>query len=73
MWQIGADGSRSKLRQLAGIHSIGWKYDQSAVVAKLDLANVRKLFCLLKLCSVTVARQLMVTRLHGNDFFQLDR
>ena len=41
-------------------------------MAKLDLANVRN--CLfVDVVYVTVARQLMVIGLLGNDSFQLDR
>ena len=32
---VGADGSRSKVRELAGITTTGWQYDQSAVVATI--------------------------------------
>jgi len=33
---IGADGSQSKIRSLAGIETKGWKYDQSAIVANVQ-------------------------------------
>jgi len=33
---IGADGNRSKVRELAGIETQGWLYDQSAVVATVE-------------------------------------
>lgn len=36
---IGADGPNSKVRQSASIQSVQWKYDQSAVVATLHLAE----------------------------------
>jgi len=32
---VGADGGRSKVRELAGIDTSGWQYDQSAVVATI--------------------------------------
>jgi 2-octaprenylphenol hydroxylase len=32
---VGADGARSRVRQLAGIDTCGWSYDQSAVVANV--------------------------------------
>ncbi len=32
---IGADGSHSKVRSLAGIETKGWQYDQSAIVANV--------------------------------------
>ncbi|XP_065920559.1 ubiquinone biosynthesis monooxygenase COQ6, mitochondrial-like isoform X2 [Dysidea avara] len=35
---VGADGAQSNIRQLAGMNTIGWKYNQSAVVAKLDVS-----------------------------------
>jgi len=42
-FQVGADGAQSNVRQLAGMDSIGWKYDQSAVVAKLDISDVSRI------------------------------
>ncbi|XP_004624910.1 ubiquinone biosynthesis monooxygenase COQ6, mitochondrial [Octodon degus] len=36
---IGADGHNSAVRQAAGIPSVGWSYDQSAVVATLHLSE----------------------------------
>ena len=38
--QVGADGAQSNIRQLVGMNTIGWKYNQSAVVAKLDVSYV---------------------------------
>jgi len=32
---VGADGGRSKVRELAGITTTGWQYDQSALVATI--------------------------------------
>lgn len=34
---VGADGGQSAVRELAGISRAGWKYDQSAVVAHLQV------------------------------------
>lgn len=39
--QIGADGPNSMVRQEAGIPTVKWNYDQSAVVAVLHLSEVR--------------------------------
>ncbi len=39
--QIGADGFRSKLRQTAGINVIERDYKQKAVVATVELSEVR--------------------------------
>ena len=36
---VGADGAQSKVRQLAGIDTGGWKYDQKAVVANVRTAE----------------------------------
>ena len=33
---VGADGARSRVRQLAGIDSVGWSYGQQAVVATIE-------------------------------------
>lgn len=33
---VGADGARSRVRELAGIDDIGWSYDQHAVVATVE-------------------------------------
>lgn len=38
--QIGADGTSSVVRQLAGFEGVGWSYGQSAVVATLLLDQV---------------------------------
>ncbi|KAJ3349280.1 putative ubiquinone biosynthesis monooxygenase [Entophlyctis luteolus] len=37
---VGADGANSLVRKFAGIQSLGWEYQQKAVVATLDLENV---------------------------------
>uniref|UniRef100_A0A5K3F4J9 Ubiquinone biosynthesis monooxygenase COQ6, mitochondrial n=1 Tax=Mesocestoides corti TaxID=53468 RepID=A0A5K3F4J9_MESCO len=34
---VGADGFNSSVRKASGIHTIGWKHDQSAIVANLNL------------------------------------
>lgn len=34
---IGADGARSHIREMAGFKTVGWKYEQTGVVATLDL------------------------------------
>jgi ubiquinone biosynthesis monooxygenase Coq6 len=36
---IGADGPNSKVRESAGIKAFGWAYDQSGVVATLDIKS----------------------------------
>jgi 2-octaprenylphenol hydroxylase len=36
---VGADGAQSKVRQLAGIDTGGWEYDQKAVVANVRTAE----------------------------------
>ena len=36
---VGADGAQSKVRQLAGIDTNGWQYDQKAVVANVRTAE----------------------------------
>lgn len=38
--QVGADGVKSRVRQLTGLQSVGWNYSQSAVVAALGLEQV---------------------------------
>jgi 2-octaprenylphenol hydroxylase len=35
---VGADGARSRVRQMAGIETVGWRYDQCAVVANVTTA-----------------------------------
>ena len=37
---MGADGSNSRVRQLCEFQQVGWKYDQSVVVATLDIHEV---------------------------------
>uniref|UniRef100_A0A6I8NBL7 Ubiquinone biosynthesis monooxygenase COQ6, mitochondrial n=1 Tax=Ornithorhynchus anatinus TaxID=9258 RepID=A0A6I8NBL7_ORNAN len=37
--QVGADGRDSRARRAAGIRTVGWRYDQSAVVATLHLSE----------------------------------
>ncbi|CAI7845605.1 unnamed protein product [Closterium sp. NIES-53] len=36
---IGADGSRSRVRSLAHLRTIGWPYHQRGVIATVDLAS----------------------------------
>lgn len=40
VFQIGADGQNSMVRQGLGIPTVKWNYDQSAVVAVLHLSEV---------------------------------
>ncbi len=39
---VGADGSHSKVRSLAGIQTHGWRYDQSAIVATVRTEHAHK-------------------------------
>lgn len=34
--QVGADGSKSRVRELAGINSTGWKYSQNAIICTVE-------------------------------------
>lgn len=34
---VGADGANSVVRELSGLESLGWNYDQSGIVATLDI------------------------------------
>lgn len=43
MLQIGADGSKSHVRELAGIKTTGWNYSQSAVICTVE--HAAKNFC----------------------------
>lgn len=36
---VGADGFRSKVRNVSGIHTVGWEHDQMAIVANLNLPD----------------------------------
>ncbi|GJP70136.1 hypothetical protein CLOP_g1116 [Closterium sp. NIES-67] len=36
---IGADGSRSRVRSLAGLRTVGWPYHQRGVISTVDLAS----------------------------------
>nr|GMD90773.1 FAD/NAD(P)-binding oxidoreductase family protein [Ipomoea batatas] len=37
--QVGADGSKSRVRELAGIETTGWKYSQSAIICTVEHAE----------------------------------
>lgn len=52
VFQIGADGPNSMVRQRLGIPTVKWNYDQSAVVAVLHLSEVSIMFttCCISLC-----------------------
>lgn len=39
MSQVGADGSKSRVRELAGIETTGWKYSQSAIICTVEHAE----------------------------------
>lgn len=34
--QVGADGSKSRVKELAGINSTGWKYSQNAIICTVE-------------------------------------
>uniref|UniRef100_A0A183BEC7 FAD_binding_3 domain-containing protein n=1 Tax=Echinostoma caproni TaxID=27848 RepID=A0A183BEC7_9TREM len=38
--QVGADGVQSKVRQVAGINTIGWDHGQAAVVATVCMGEL---------------------------------
>jgi len=40
---VAADGSTSRIRQLAGFRTFGWKYNQRAVVATVQLEGAQRL------------------------------
>ncbi|XP_031126556.1 ubiquinone biosynthesis monooxygenase COQ6, mitochondrial isoform X2 [Ipomoea triloba] len=42
---VGADGSKSRVRELAGIETTGWKYSQSAIICTVEHAEQNHCAC----------------------------
>ena len=75
--QVGCDGPSSRVRQLCGFEEVGWRYNQTSVVATLHIQEVsaawshEAVHVTVQCCCAMVCRW-EETPQPGRDFSQLD-